>query len=237
LEGILNCIYFVFQSAFMNEQQQTLDTLKDIRSMMDRSSRFISLSGLSGVAAGACALVGAWFAKGVVDKGIANHSSLRKNYENANEEAAISLLDYTGSQLLWIAVATFTGALFLAFFFTWLRSRKTGARLWGPVTFRLTLAVGIPIFIGFLYLLKLMQVGAFGLIAPGCLLFYGLGLLNASRYTTDEIKYLGYAMLVVGCVNLLYPGFGLYFWAFGFGVLHILYGIIMWNKYERGKSQ
>lgn len=221
----------------MNEQQQTLDTLKDIRNLMDRSSRFISLSGLSGVAAGTCALIGAWFAKGVIDKGIADHSSLRKNYENGYEEAAISLLDYTGSHLLWIAVGTFAAALVSAFLFTWIRSRKTRTPLWGPVTFRLTLAVGIPIFIGFLYLLKLMQVGAFGLIAPGCLLFYGLGLVNASRYTTDEIKLLGYAILVVGCVNLAYPGFGLYFWAFGFGVLHILYGVIMWNKYERGNSQ
>lgn len=221
----------------MNEQQQTLDTLKDIHRLMDRSSRFISLSGLSGVAAGTCALIGAWFAKGVIDKGIANHSSLRKQYQNGYDEVAISLKDYTGSQLLLIAMVTFTTALLSAFIFTWLRSRKTKTPLWGPVTFRLTVAVGLPIFIGFLYLLKLLQAGSFGLIAPGCLLFYGLGLVNASRYTTNEIRLLGYAVLGVGCVNLAYTGYGLYFWAFGFGILHILYGIIMWNKYERGNSR
>jgi hypothetical protein len=71
------------------------------------------------------------------------------------------------------------------------------------------------------------------LIAPGCLLFYGLGLVNASRYTLGEIKYLGYCQLLLGIINLFFMGYGLYFWAFGFGILHIAYGIFMWNKYER----
>ena len=221
----------------MNDQQQTLDTLRDIRTMMDRSSRLISLSGLSGVGAGLCALVGAWVASGVIEKGIASESSLRKGYEGGNGEASISLVEYTGTQLLWIALLTFAAAVFFAFLFTWQRSRKNGVPLFGSVTYRLVIAVGVPIFIGFLYLLKLMQVGAFGLIAPGCLLFYGLGLVNASRYTTNEIRYLGYAILAVGIINLFLPGYGLYFWALGFGVLHIFYGIIMWNKYERIKSQ
>jgi hypothetical protein len=221
----------------MDEHQQTLNTLKDIRSMMDRSSRFISLSGLSGVGAGVCALIGAWVAGGVIERGREEHNSIREGYEGASHTQGISITDYLGSTLLVIAVITFFSAVLLAFFFTWLRSRKTGNSLMGPVPWRLTVAVAVPIIIGFLYLLKLMEIGAFGLIAPGCLLFYGLGLVNASRYTTNEIRLLGYAVLITGIINLFFPGYGLYFWAFGFGVLHIFYGIIMWNKYERGKSQ
>jgi hypothetical protein len=72
------------------------------------------------------------------------------------------------------------------------------------------------------------------LIAPGCLIFYGLALVNGSKYTLGEIRYLGYGQIILGILNCFAVGYGLYFWAMGFGVLHILYGIIMWQKYERG---
>ena len=49
----------------MNEQQP-LEELQHIKRMMERSSRFISLSGLSGIAAGICAIAGAWFANDVI---------------------------------------------------------------------------------------------------------------------------------------------------------------------------
>lgn len=220
----------------MNEQQQTLDTLKDIRSIMDRSSRFISLSGLSGVAAGTCALIGAWFANKVITVGIAEGSSLRKIYHTEPGDG-INLNDYMGGSLFFIACVTFTAAFLLAFLFTWLRSRKTGVPLIGTLSRRLTTAVGIPLLAGAFYVVKLMQYGAFGMIAPGCLLFYGLGLVNASRYTLGEIKYLGYCQLLLGITNLFFPGQGLYFWAMGFGILHIVYGIYMWYKYERTSTK
>ncbi|HSK13226.1 MAG TPA: hypothetical protein VK907_08415 [Phnomibacter sp.] len=217
----------------MNEHQQTLETLKDIRSMMDRSSRFISLSGLSGVAAGTCALVGAWVARGVIQSGVEEHSGLRNGYEGLKGSRGISITVHPGSTLLLIAVVTFFSAVLLAFIFTWMRSRKTGVSVFGPISWRLILAVGLPILIGSVFLIKLMEAGTFGLIAPACLLFYGLGLINASRFTTSEIRFLGYAILAVGVLNLFFTGHGLYFWAFGFGVLHILYGILMWYRYER----
>ncbi len=200
--------------------------------MMDRSSRFISLSGLSGVAAGACALVGAWFANGVIVQGIEAGDRSRDLYP-ARPVEGISLNDGLGGRLFLIACITFTAALVFAFLFTWLRSRKTGVPLFGNLSRRLTIAVAIPLIVGAFYVVKLMQYGAFGMIAPGCLLFYGLGLVNASRYTLGEIKYLGYCQLVLGITNLFYPGQGLYFWAIGFGILHIVYGIYMWFKYER----
>jgi len=219
----------------MDTQQQSLETLKDIRSMMERSSRFISLSGWSGIAAGGCALVGAWFGNKVIDQGIANHDSLGKHYgvdENMVGEP-IKIRDYMGNQLLQIALATFAAAVLLAFIFTYLRSKKTGTPLWGNASRRLTVSMMIPMGIGGLFLLKLMQAGAFGLIAPGCLLFYGLALVNASKYTLGEIKFLGYGELITGTISLFYPGYGIYFWAFGFGILHIVYGVIMWYRYER----
>ena len=105
--------------------------------------------------------------------------------------------------------------------------------MWGSATLRLFWNTAIPLMIGAIFLLRLMQLGEFELIAPGCLLFYGLALVNASKYTLGEVRYLGYGQLALGIMSLWYVGYGLYFWAMGFGILHIIYGVLMWYKYER----
>ena len=74
-------------------------------------------------------------------------------------------------------------------------------------------------------------------VAPTCLAFYGLALINGSKYTLSDIKYLGLLEVALGCICLFIPGYGLLFWAIGFGALHVLYGIIMWNKYDKHISR
>jgi hypothetical protein len=91
----------------------------------------------------------------------------------------------------------------------------------------------IPLTVGAIFIVRMMQLGEFELVAPACLIFYGLALVNASKYTLGEIRYLGYGQLALGIMNLWNIGYGLYFWAMGFGVLHIIYGIWMWYKYEK----
>jgi hypothetical protein len=219
----------------MDTRQQSLDTLKDIKNMMERSSRFISLSGLSGVAAGICGLTGAGFAYRVIGAGYALEPESRKELNIDGLAAPVGVMDYMGRQLVVIALVTFLAAIVSAFLFTWLRSRKNGTVLWNSVSRKLTFSMLIPMAIGGIYLLKLMQAGSFGLVAPGCLVFYGLALMNASRYTLNEIKWLGYAELATGGLSIFFTGYGLYFWAFGFGILHIVYGLLMWYRYERAE--
>lgn len=237
-------IYFVFQSTFMNSKNQHLNTLQDIKQMMERSSRFISLSGLSGIAAGSCALVGAWFAHDVLrnsnfyidaaDGNTFNGKDARYLFDNGilNPTLKYNALQ---EQLFYIAGLTFVAAFTLSFLFTYLRSKKTNTPIWGTTAKRLLINVSIPMIVGGIFLLKLLPHGSttFTLIAPGCLIFYGLALVNASKYTLVEIKFLGYGQLLLGIINLWFVGKGLYFWAAGFGILHILYGIIMWYRYER----
>lgn len=232
MEICVICFYFVIQSAFMNASNSHLDTIKDIKQMMERSSRFISLSGLSGIAAGISALVGAWFAYGVIHPAESSGHQYRLEYSEM-KGGDISIRDFMGSRLFEIALFTLIAALVFAFLFTWLRSKKTNVPLWGITARRLMWNVSIPLGAGGLYILRLIETGTYHLIAPGCLIFYGLALVNASKYTLAEIRYLGYAQLVVGLINLWVLGYGLYFWATGFGVLHIVYGIYMWFKYER----
>ena len=91
----------------------------------------------------------------------------------------------------------------------------------------------IPMVAGGLFILGMLQYGEWRFVAPCYLVFYGLALVNASKYTLTDIRYLGYGEIALGLINMQFIGFGLYFWSAGFGVLHIIYGAIMWWKYER----
>jgi hypothetical protein len=214
----------------MNTPQQSLEDLQHIKKMMERSSRFISLSGLSGVAAGVCALVGAWFANTVIFEN-GGPSGYRAVVNRTIE--AESIQDFMGHRLFQIALFTFCAALALSFLFTFLRSKKNNIPMWGYSSKRLLINVAVPMAAGGIYLFKQMQFGNYGLIAPGCLIFYGLALVNASKYTLGEIRYLGYSQILLGIINCWFVGYGLYFWATGFGLLHIIYGIVMWYRYEK----
>jgi len=216
----------------MNTENTHLEALQDIKQMMERSSRFISLSGLSGIAAGTCALIGAAVAYPIVSRSHLNTAE-RNPAELISYNHEFLIKDYTGSSLFTIAVCTLLAAICFAFLFTYLRSKKTNTPIWSASSRRLTLNVMLPLVAGGIYLFRLLQIGTYGLIAPGCLIFYGLALLNASKYTLREVRYLGICEIILGIINLWVIGNGIYFWAFGFGILHILYGIVMWWKYER----
>lgn len=217
----------------MNEQQQTLEDLQHIKKMMERSSRFISLSGLSGISAGLCALIGAWVAWPYVfgQKDLVINESLAIAQALTNDYSII-----LNTYLFWIAAITFISAFITAFFFTYIKSKKEGAAIWSNTSKRLMINVSIPVIVGGLFLFRMIHFGTFGLVAPGCLIFYGLGLVNASKYTLPEIRYLGFVQILLGIINLWFVGYGLYFWAAGFGLMHIFYGVYMWQKYERKNS-
>ena len=211
----------------MNATQQLSNELQDIRKMMEQSSRFISLSGLSGIAAGICALAGAWVANSLINDSVSMSSA-----DPVNNPDSILHGDFINSRLLQLAFVTFIAAFLSAFIFTYRRSKKTNVPIWGTTAKRLMINVSVPMIAGGIFLLALIKNGVYDFVAPGCLIFYGLGVLNASKYTLPETRYLGYGEIILGLVSLYFTSDGLYFWAAGFGVLHIVYGIYMWLKYE-----
>jgi hypothetical protein len=218
----------------MNTQNQSLQDLHHIKQMMERSSKFISLSGLSGISAGLCALIGAYFAYSKLS--LYNHEHTLLYNKQQGRYISRDSLNLLRTDLLTIALLTFIAALATSFLFTYLRSKKNATPLWGSTTFRLFWNIIIPLAAGGLFLLRSMQLEQYGLIAPGCLIFYGLALVNASKYTLGEVRYLGYGQILLGIISLWMIGYGLYFWAAGFGVLHIVYGLLMWFKYEHKTS-
>jgi hypothetical protein len=217
-----------YKALFMEDYKQTgvsLEDIKDIRRIMERSSRFISLSGLSGVSAGICALIGAY----------AGYRILNGYYGSYNSRGLFSGDDFSMLKLKMLAVAgtTFIVAFISSYYLTWRKARRQGLPLWDHTSKRLAWNMIIPLVSGGAFILGMLRYDAWLFVSPACLLFYGLALVNASKYTLSDIRYLGYCEIVLGLINMLYPGYGLWFWAAGFGVLHIVYGTIMWMKYEK----
>ena len=208
-----------------DQAEESLEALRDIKRMMERSSRFISLSGLSGMSAGICALAGAWIARGWMR---AYHKDYVAHFGYREEGA-----HFLRERLLLLAIGVLAAALASSTWFTWRRARRNRLPVWDHTSKKLMINIAIPMIAGGLFVLGLYFRSEWDVVAPACLVFYGLALVNASKYTLTDIRYLGIFEIVLGCINLYYAQWGIYFWAIGFGALHIVYGLIMWWKYER----
>ena len=208
------------------EDKNPIDDLKEIRKIMEKSTKFISLSGLSGIFAGITALVGVWIAKGLV-KDFSNKYvfyELQGRVEEGWHELDMKLFALAGAVLVT--------ALGFGFLFTWLKAQKSSQKIFTPMGFRLALSVGVPLLFGGLFCFGLYIHNATFLIIPSMLVFYGMALLNGSKYVHNEIKYLAGLEMILGTLALFNPVNGIYYWAAGFGVLHIIYGTIMYFKYD-----
>ncbi len=207
-----------------------IDQLRDIHRLMERTSKFIGLSGLSGVGAGVFALFGA---------------AVAFLYLRAwGADAFGGVLPYQPDTahpwgwppvpfLLTTAALVLLGALGSGVYFTTRRTRRNGQAIWDALTRRLLVHLAIPLAAGGVFCAALLYHGLPGLLAPTTLVFYGLALINGSKFTLDELRYLGLLEVLLGCVGLFFIGKGLLLWTIGFGVLHIVYGTLMYLRYER----
>jgi hypothetical protein len=204
----------------MNNATKNLETLQEIKRMMERSSRFISLSGWSGIAAGFCALAGAWIA----------HQRITLYYQQDFPTGCAACLR---KDLFIIGFCVFLAAFLSATLFTFLKSKKEGVAIWGNTARRLLWNTLLPMVAGGFLLWRMIELKQYEFIAAGSLIFYGLALVNGSKYTMGEVRWLGYGEIVLGIISLWTVRSGLLFWALGFGVLHIIYGASMWWKHDR----
>jgi len=195
-----------------------LQDIKDIKNMMSQSSQFISLSGLSGVLAGIYAILGAIYVNGL----LLNHY-----------ETYVTLESDTFKKIVITALDVLTASLLTAYVMTVRKAKKLEESVWNPSSRRLLINFLIPLVTGGIFALLLLRHGHYGLVAPITLLFYGLACLNASKYTLRDVRYLGITEIILGLLAVEFSGFGLYFWAIGFGLCHIIYGGMMHFKYDR----
>jgi hypothetical protein len=208
----------------MDAIDERLKDISEIRSLMEQSSKFLSLSGLSGISAGSVGLVAA---------GIAEWTILRSG--TPTSDGGSSGMD-KGSLIAFFIITAFLtliAALSLAAFFSIRMARKKGLPVWTKTAKSLVLNLFVPLSAGGAFCLILLYHNLVFLIAPSMLIFYGLALFNTSKYTLDEIRYLGITEICLGLIASIWTQFGLVFWGIGFGALHIIYGTLMYFKYEK----
>lgn len=205
----------------MNEKDAYAE-LSSIRDLMERSSKFISLSGLSGILAGVYAIAGACLA-----------------YRNIKYSPVVSTAEpYLNDQgllqqLIMIALGVFILSVLTSYWLTLRKAKRRNENIWNPVSRRMLVAIAIPMITGGLFIGILLIKEHYIAIPSACLIFYGLALVAGSQYTFNDVKWLGIGEITLGLLALSLPGHGLLLWTIGFGVLHIIYGAIMHFKYER----
>ena len=205
------------------ESKDYLKDITEIKDLMNKSSRFISLSGLSGILAGIYALIGAYLA----------YNSIYENQSLTNDYEALIL---EGDQIIQIAIVALAVAMLsiiTAILMSWKKSKRHNESLWDATSKRLLINFLIPLVTGGLFVLFMTEKDVYVYVAPLTLIFYGLALVNASKYTLGYIRYLGLTNIILGLSSAWFLGYGLLFWVAGFGICHIIYGILMYNKYDR----
>lgn len=214
------------------ENKDIYDDISSIKTIMERSVRFISLSGLSGVLAGVYSLIGAGIAYALIP-----HYSLitSTNYKVRTDEFYNHPYIAMGLNLILfgVAVSVLILSLVTAILLSARKARRNHQSVWNQSSRALANAGLLPLLTGGCFAFILYVQHHYGIIAPVCLVFYGLALVAASKFTYGDVKWLGLLEIMLGLLSLMQPGYGLYFWALGFGVLHILYGAIMYFKYDR----
>jgi hypothetical protein len=208
----------------MKKEPDYIRDITEIRSMMEKSSKFMSLSGWAGIMAGIYALSAAYiayFVYGFSPDGII--------YESPSGGSLIS--DF--SELMILALIVLTVSLLTAIYFSWRTANVKGEKIWNTTSKRLLSDMAIPFISGGILIIIFVLHNIIGLIAPTMLLFYGLALISASRLTIVEVRILGLIQIALGLISAYFIAFGLLFWAIGFGIAHIVYGVYMYFRYER----
>lgn len=209
-----------FKVLFMSKEKH-LDDLAQIRSIMERSKKYLSLSPWAAVMAGFYALTGASITF-VLIPDLFNHFT--------NERVLTS-------GKLWVLFCLAMGMLILA---TWSalalnsrQARKNGGQLWTKAARRLALNFVLPMLAGGLFITALWLHSYYTLIPAAMLLFYGLSLINAGNFTFSNVRILGVLQTALGLGAAFWPNTGLWWWTMGFGWLHLCYG---WWLYHQLKS-
>lgn len=203
----------------MKENRDYIKDIAEIRSMMERSSKFLSLSGWAGIMAGLYALAGAFIAY---------------NYFDFNPTIILTDGISTGlTNVIFLGVIILSLALLTAVFFSYKNAKAKNEKIWNPTSRRLMASMLVPLLTGGFLIIIFLINDLIGLILPSSLIFYGLALYNASKFTIDEVKFLGFVQIGLGLISAYFVEHSLIIWAIGFGVVHIIYGIYMYFRYER----
>jgi hypothetical protein len=194
-----------------------IEDLKAIRQIMEKSSKFLSLSGKSGIAIGITALVASLYVYNAT-----GHFSLAESQGPSQD-----------IQLLLIALLTLVVSLSFGLVFTFNKTKTRKEKLWTKQSKKLLVNLAVPLLIGAIACGAFIYHETIWPISSLTLIFYGVALVNGANYTFKDIYFLGLIEISLGLLSLFFIEYALLFWGMGFGIMHILYGAIMYTKYEK----
>ena len=198
------------------DKDKALESVFEIKELMEKSSKFISVSGIAAILAGIYALAGAYIATQVITSDM--------------------YLSDTLKLMAIIAMTVLAAAAVTAGILSYCKSQKTGQKFFSRLTYRALWNFSFPMLTGGVLCISILMHEYYDILASVMLLFYGLALVNVSKFTYSSIVWLGYAFICLGVVDCFWEGHSLLFWTIGFGGFHILYGILFYLHYERKRS-
>lgn len=197
-------------------KDKALESVNEIKELMEKSSKFISISGLAAIMAGVYALAGTYIATCLVTP-------------DTTLIVALKLM-------IMVAILVLAAAAVTAGILSYNKSKKLRQKFFSKLTYRALWNFSLPMLAGGIVCISILMHEYYDILASVMLLFYGLALVNTSKFTYSSVAWLGYAFICLGAVDCFWAGHSLLFWTIGFGGFHILYGILFYLHYERKKS-
>ena len=207
----------------MDQTPEPMESLREIRSIMERSTTFMSLTGLSGVVSGLIGILTV----------IIVSVKLKSVFLSGN--AIYRMVTQPDLRLFIIitALAALILALASGLLLTCLKARKRKQEIWNSVSRRFAVHLFLPLVAGGLFTIALVLNGQLQFVCPAMLLFFGLALVNAARFVQMDMFWLGTLEVSLGVAASFWTPGGLILWGGGFGLATLLYGTFMYFKYER----
>lgn len=213
----------------MDQYTEQLQALTEIRSMMQKSTKFLTLSGVTGIGIGIIALISAvicWTTAGVLPFEATDF------YFPLQEKSSVMGIS-PNTFIFGLAAITILFSIIVGYYFTFKKTHKSGIQLWSKSFKLMLLNIAIPLATGGFFCIFLILRGVPEMVAPAMLIFYGLALINGGKYTLQDVNSLGISEILLGIIALYFNAYGLEFWAIGFGLFHIMYGAKIYFSQEK----
>ena len=182
---------------------RAMDNLRFIRETMERSASFTAVSGWAGVAMGVVALGAAAVAR--------------------LQEAPWAWL------AVWLAAASLSAAVAVGGMA--MKSRSVGTPLFSGPGRKFASSFAPPIAVGGALTLALFGAGQTALLPGTWLLLYGAAVVTGGAHSVRIVPLMGVMFMATGAVALALPGWGDVFMAVGFGLLHLVFGVIIARRH------
>lgn len=183
---------------------RAIDNLKFIRETMERSTHFTAVPGYGGMLMGVTAIAAAY---------IANGQPLVK--------------DWLFTWLIEASLAFAIGLLAM-----WQKSKFAGTPLISAPAKKFAMSFLPPLVCGIVLTLGMWQYGYYGAMIPAWMLLYGAAVVTGGAFSVRIVPVMGWLFMAMGAVAFLLPsGYGNTLMAASFGLLHIVFGVIIARRY------